>query len=67
MADIDEFECFDATTPDEIARAAHHKIDILAELLVDKGIITKKELLEKMDEMAIVDEVSDEEEVYEHS
>jgi hypothetical protein len=63
MGDIDEFECYEADTPEDIAYAAHHKIDVLTELLVSKGIISASDLKAKLDELAIVDEDSDEEEV----
>ena len=63
MRRIEEFECYEAENPEDIAASAHHKIDILAELLLEKGLFTPEELKAKMDEMAIVDEATDEEEV----
>jgi polyhydroxyalkanoate synthesis regulator phasin len=60
---LEEFKAYEAESPEDVSYMAHHKIDVLVELLVAKGLISKEELKAKMDELAVVDEVSDEEEI----
>lgn len=63
MDDLEEFEMTEAENTEQVALLAHHKISIIARLLIDKGIISASDLTAKELELASVDEETDEEEV----
>lgn len=46
----------------DVAFLAHHKIDTLIEVLIEKGIVKEDDLRKKSEELSVVDEDADEEE-----
>jgi len=59
----EKFEDYEEESAYDVAFLAHHKIDTLIEVLIEKGIITEEEIRKKSEELSVVDEESDEEDI----